>query len=347
MQRRETATYNQHIFIRKTRLQKQKDVRMILKSQELITPLFLHGAESCISVGDYLKELIAFEKQAAAKTGHAGKFTILDAYTVMLPEGCSRMLYEDFAESIIQDTHGGDKLPHFVTLWHEGAGTFLTVYFSARDYYPEGQSVELKAPADSYRNAAGLHCRPDAAGAVLVRKKGDIIRTINTKFSLTKSDLFHMPAKEFYRVISRMKKHIAQLITEIGKAPAFILPRFAGESFKFRRMKKGCTRINKILAQWEKRLNEIYGTVCEIWGQDMLNTRIQKLLHQIYAALFPVTGGPIGFGTHQRMYLSFDYCSEWHWRSTDLLNWFLETAIDQCFAQAQQEGIRSCRLAYC
>lgn len=337
-QMHEVSTYNQHIYIRKEKIQSPRDARSILRTQELISPLYLNGKASATPVSAYLKELLAFEKTAASKTGHADKYTILDSFTVMLPTDCSDLYYDDFINTLVKDTHGGKNLPHFATHWTQGKGDYITVYFSSRNYFPDGITATIKATSDTYRDARGRRCKADAEGAVLVARKGDIIRRTTTHFSLRKSDLFCMEYHVFKRTMERIKKHVAALIKDMGRAPAFILPRFTGESFRFRRMKKGVIRINAVLQKWEEKLNTIYENIKDIWDEKVINLFIANYLRRAYAVIFPIYGGRIGLGTRRALYLNFDYCSKWHEHSVEMLDFFLGQSLDRCMEHIQQKG---------
>ena len=123
--------------------------------------------------------------------------------TVMLPKETKRTAenLKTFTTAFMKKY---DSLPYRAMLEEKGEGFYIKFYICERHYHPQGKTFNTYAKKDLYRDDKGRACTKEAPGAKIYKKKGDLLRTKQGKFSPKERELFRFSCQDAF--ISAMNK---------------------------------------------------------------------------------------------------------------------------------------------
>lgn len=194
------AVKGYHTYIRKDCIHSAAEFDRICTVTTSISPLFLNGKTSDVSIDAFIERLFAYEQLR-------GSTRLLETLQVLLPVDYPASQYLTLAKAIASQQFSDEEgtLPFFVRLGKHGTSTYLYLFFTERHYYPEGRTITILRDSDFWRDSVtGRRCKEGADNAVLVGTKGDFLRKEVIYFS-TKTRFFRIDDMTFKGLLYNLR----------------------------------------------------------------------------------------------------------------------------------------------
>ena len=291
-----------HLFARVDYFTHSEDLLSMFKTTRPVCNLHVNGEPVDYDLNKYLDQLIAFEDERALKTGHSSSKRYMDAIILMVPKGLNHKRYEEFVTeymSLMPDSYA--KMPWFARSYTRNKGRFIIICFSERTFTVEPTEQHLYYKSDFYRSRlTGKRCTAADDNAVLEYKKGDVMSSLTSQFSLTKTQHFHKSKGSFYAFISDLKANLVSLFKSFGVYDSHpMLKRYKGDGF-FNGRGRNIRRYNRMFAEVEAELlkwqDALKGT--GLYDREAFHVLVSNLrnVQSNYTGIFRTeTGHPIRY----------------------------------------------------
>ena len=245
-----------HLFARVDYFTHPEDLLSMFKTTRPVCGLHVNGTSVDYDLSEYLEQLIDFEDERAAKTGHSSSKRYMDAIILMVPKDLSHKRYAEFTDEYMALLPAlYCKMPWFARSYTRNKGRFIIICFSERTFTVEPTEQHLYYKSDFYRSRlTGKRCTASDDNAVLAYKKGDVSSSITSQFSLTKTQHFHKSKGSFYAFVSDLKASLVSLFKSFGVYDSHpMLKRYKGDGF-FNGRGRNIRRYNRMFAEVEAEL---------------------------------------------------------------------------------------------
>ncbi len=217
----------------------------------------------------FLKALESHVKAVGAqlpfkKTGVSMGFVL----EVMVPTQMEDLnQLRDVAEMALRTLDYTENGTFFVRHYHKQNGNYLGIFVTPRQRFACAQDIVIsRANKARYRSRkTGKMCKESARDAVLVCKKGDVLKTMKAWFSES-HDFLDVSQGCFREVVSKTKAILSDVFDMLGfsEDKRIILGEYDGNGDNWTDYnKKVIMRYNKAFFAVEKELNDIYEKVLD------------------------------------------------------------------------------------
>lgn len=180
---------------------------------------------------------------------------------ILLPEDLREEDRETFVRRFVGrlTDQKEEALPYAAFILKRGRGQYITILLSERRYYPDGTTVKVYCGSDRYKNpSTGRLCKKDVPGAVLFKKKGDVLTEKKTIFG-KKTQLFMIQQErfeDFTKYLHRLLQTVFESLKIKFETCAFIrrIDRHGANKYQQRNI----TAINNLILEVEEELDNIY-----------------------------------------------------------------------------------------
>lgn len=292
-----------HLFSRLEDITSRRSLNEWLRASDAFGGLYLYNCECSYPVDSYLNELFKYERVCVNKRNKGTRILYMSVLRLMMPIDLPQRLYREFGERVASRMLIGSQgvVPYFMRTMKRGKCTYLLLFFSERYFYPDGRVMEITASSDFYRNpVTGQRCSADCEGAVLAMKKGDVIRTTVSKFSI-KERITRVDHHTTKRQRKRLKWLMKQYFTE-HLAPQSNDALFARLSHDTAApmLKAKCCEYNTYLQRMETKCTELLDALKGSGFDDALSDVHDFIKHWRKQAL--VSEGSIRINNHSFKY---------------------------------------------
>lgn len=180
---------------------------------------------------------------------------------ILLPEDLKEEDRETFVRRFIGrlTDQKEEALPFAAFITKRGRGQYITILLSERHYYPNGTTVKVYCGSDRYKHPqTGRLCKKDVPGAVLFKKKGDVLTEKKAIFG-KKTQLFMIQQnrfEDFTKYLHRLLQTVFESLAVKFETCAFIrrIDRHGANKYQQRNI----TAINNLILEMEAELDHIY-----------------------------------------------------------------------------------------
>lgn len=281
-----------HMFYRMEYITTEEVLRKETSRGHQTVKLTSGGAEQHTPLSRFLRELVEYEN--SIKCGAGARHRYLLTMNILLPLDFKEKYAGELVHRILAIYRIKNET-YFARIYKQRKCKWLTIYITDRTFYPYGKVVRKYYSSDVYRDPVRkCCCKADTPGAVLVRRKGELKRTYETKFS-DKSRVLSLSPREIKGLLYKVRDALRAFFEEHGFGRrTFILPRVDYTGFSINR-KKHAKAINSMLEEMENALNETGQKInAEIFPEQY--GHLKTLIRQMQKEMAP--DGTIG-GTYK------------------------------------------------
>lgn len=197
------------------------------------------------------------------------------ALEIMIPKQMEDVnQLRDVAEMTLRALGYEENGTFFVRHYHKQNGNYLGIFVTPRQRFSDAQDIVIsRANKSRYRSSkTGKMCKESSRNAVLVCKKGDVLKTMKAWFSES-HDFLDMSQGCFRVVVSKTKAILSDVFDMLGFGDdkRIILGEYDGNGDGWSDYnKKVIMRYNKAFLDVEKELNDIYQKILSMEGGAMM-----------------------------------------------------------------------------
>ena len=231
--------------------------------------VYCNGTAAAVSVERFLDDLISFYSGNTVKRAH-----VLEKLRIMIPLKCGEEKYTELFKSVMETIKNIENCPVFSVIERKGKCTYMDIYISEREYYPEGEEHTEHYTSDWYRDPkTGRRCAGDKPGAVLEHKKGDVRSRAVTKFS-NKKNVLRLTRGEFIELKRNLIRAINNFCDKYALDPRVLMLKhldYDKVSTTDKRLRIHCACFNAYIAKIEQEITKCYRYMTEVGIEDIKN----------------------------------------------------------------------------